>query len=261
MKTLAVLVTLLSLCCAIQTDYFVKPNESTTCPGLPCHTLSHYLKSTTQYFRSNTRISFLPGVHKLKLGNASALYIENLSNLTLAGYMPSSYAANSAEIVCVKPATLVFRNIVNLVMEYLSVIYCGYPLLDDEKRPSVAVYMMDITSLKLLCFSVENSTGYGIMGINILGNSSVSHSRFVFNNYHTLSSANCSDELGPCMGGNMRLFYTKLPESVVRITGNTSVLNIDSCVFSDGVAASDGLQRLSGGLAIIYYDKPLTVQH
>jgi len=197
LQVLTVLVILLTLCHAIQTEYFVKPDESTPCPGLPCHSLSHYiyLQSITQYkyFASDIRISFLPGVHKVD--NVSVLFIENVSNLTLAGYnVSSSYASNSAKIVCMKPAALIFFNTVNLVMKHLSIVYCGYPVYPRKhgKEPSAAVHMMDITSLTLLNISVENSTGYGIMGINVLGDSSVSHSRFIFNNYYTLTSTNCS---------------------------------------------------------------------
>ena len=36
------LVTLLT-CHANQTEYFAKPNDRVLCPGLPCHTLSHYM--------------------------------------------------------------------------------------------------------------------------------------------------------------------------------------------------------------------------
>ena len=43
LQVLAVLVTLLTLCHAIQTEYFVRPNDSTPCPGLPCDTFSHFL--------------------------------------------------------------------------------------------------------------------------------------------------------------------------------------------------------------------------
>ena len=54
-----------------------------------------------------------------------------------------------------------------------------------------AVFFFNITSLKLSHISVENGTGYGIMDINILGNSSVSYTQdlystifffFVYNN-------------------------------------------------------------------------------
>ena len=110
---------------------------------------------------------------------------------------------------------------------------------------SAAVYMIDITTLKLL-FSVENSTGYGIFTVNIL-NSYVSHSRFIFNNYYTLSSKKCSYGLGSCQGDKMYLFL----ESEISVTGNT-LLSIDACVFSDGVAVSDEVRRLSGGLTISY---------
>ena len=213
LQVLTVLVTLLSLCHAIQTEYFVKPNDSTPCPGLPCHTLSHYMKNTTQYFASNTRISFLPGVHEVD--KSSILYIKNVSNFIITGYNVSS--THATKVVCRRPAVLAFFNIVNLVIKHLSIVYCGFPL---EYEESVAVYLVDITSLVLSNISVENSTGYGIMGINILWKSSVSHSRFMFNNYYTLTSTNCSYGLGSCEGGNMYLLYGTLLEWAANLTGS-----------------------------------------
>ena len=267
LQVLPVLVKLLTLCHAIQTEYFVKPNESTPCSEPLCHTLSHHLAiislsarasgnntvslvNTTQY-TSNTKISFLPGVHKID--TMSVLYIVNVTNLTLAGYNVST--SHAARIVCNKPASLMFSSIVNLVIKHLSIIYCGSPIVtlkyrSEKKWSSVAVLLQYITSLMLSEISVENSTGYGILGRNIFGNSSVSHSRFIFSNYYTLSSTNCSYGLGSCMGGNMLLFYS---ESAVNITGSNSVLSIDSCVFSDGVDTSNGrILTFSGGLAIHY---------
>ena len=49
----------------------------------------------------------------------------------------------------------------------------------------------------------------------------------------------------------MYIFYHGIPESEINVTGNT-VLSIDACVFSDGVAVSDEVRRLSGGLTISY---------
>jgi len=197
LQILAVLVTLLTLCHANQTEYFVKPNDNVPCPGLPCHTLSHYMDNTTLYFASNTRISLLPGVHEAD--KSPGLHIENVSNFIVAGYNVSS--SHAAKVVCMKPATLVFFKVVNLVIKQLSIIHCGYPF---EYGQSAAVHLVDIISLNLSNVSVENSTGYGIMGINILGNSSVSYSRFIFNNYYTLNSKNCTSYgLGSCAGGNI----------------------------------------------------------
>ena len=266
MKTLqvvTVLVILPMLGHAIQTEYFVTPNEGTPCPALPCHTISHYLENTTQYFTSNTRISFLDGAHEIN--KSGVFHIKDVSNLTLTRYNVSG--SHAAKIMCMEPASLRFENIVNLVVKHLSVLYCGYPLMqlnDDKGRnSSVAVVLRYITSLKLSHISVENSIGFGVFGANILGDSSISYSRFMFNNYYTLSSTSCSSGPGTCRGGNMLLFYETLRESVLLTTGNTtSVISIDSCIFSYGVDISevpDNIQsRLAGGLTMWYYNG---VQH
>ena len=149
MKTLlvfAVLVTLVTLyhVMAIQTEYFIRPNDSTPCPEPLCHTLSHYLATlslsasgnntislvnTTQY-TSNTKISFLPGVHKID--TVSVLYIANVTNLTLAGYNVST--SHAAKIVCIKPASLMFSSIVNLVVN--TFIYYLLWLSNIQTQPS-----------------------------------------------------------------------------------------------------------------------------
>ena len=173
-EVLPVLVTLLMLGHAIQTEYLVKPNEGTVCPTLRCHTLSHYLENTTRYFTSNTRITFLHGVHEIK--ESGVFLVENVISLTLTGYNASG--SNAAKIICKEPAVLRFNNVINLVISHLSILYCGYPVLmfvNGKQLSSAAVYFLNIISLKLSNISVENSTGYGVVGANVLGNSSISH--------------------------------------------------------------------------------------
>ena len=130
----------------------------------------------------------------IKLINRGCSISNNISTLILTKYNASS--SHAAMIICMKPATLRFENIVNLVVKHLSILYCGYPVVclntKDKIRSGVALALMHITSLKLSDIAVENSTGYAVLGVNILGNSSISHSRFIFNNYYTLSSTNCS---------------------------------------------------------------------
>ena len=181
LMVIPILVTLMSLSYAIQTEYFVKPDESTPCPVLPCHTLSYYLENTTRYFTSNTKIIFLHGVHEIN--RSGVLLFKNGFNLTLSGYNASD--SNAAKIICKQPATLKFNNIENLVISHLSVLYCGYqvlPFMNGKELSSAAVCFLNVTVLKLLNISVENSTGYGVVGVNVLGTSSISHSKFLFNN-------------------------------------------------------------------------------
>ena len=250
LQVVAVLLTLLMVGHAIQIEYFVTPSKGTPCPAFPCHTLSHYLENTTQYFTFNTRISFLHGVHEI---NKSGVFtIKNVTNLTLTGYTVSS--SHAAKIICTQPAVLVFQNIVNLVLKHFTVLYCGYPFLTFRKMSSLAtsaaVFLRNITSLKLSEISVENSTGIGLVGTNILGNSSISHSRFSFNNYYTLASGsvNCSYGTGSCRGGNMCLLY----EAAVPLS--TNVLSIVSCEFSNGVDVLDKQYgKFSSGLSISFF--------
>ena len=126
----AILVTFLMLSHAIQTEYFVTPSEGTPCRALSCHTLSHYLENTTQYFTSNTRISFLHGVYKSRV-----FHIKQVFNLILTRYSASS--SHTATIICMKPATLRFENIVNLVVKHLSILYCGYPVVQLNTKDKI----------------------------------------------------------------------------------------------------------------------------
>ena len=111
------------------------------------------------------------------------------------------------------------------------------------------MFLLDVTSLKLSHISVENSTGFGVFGKNVLGNSSISHSRFMFNNYYTLWSTTCSYGTGLCNGGNLYLNYAAIPNNVSTVAG---IISIDSCIFSDGVDISE--KALSSGFAIDFRD-------
>ena len=59
--------------------------------------------------------------------------------------------------------------------------------------------------MKLSDITVENSTGYAVLGVNILGDSSISHSRFIFNNYYTKFN-----KLFPCTAKKKLLFQLSI---------------------------------------------------
>ena len=147
LQTAAILVILLISGHAILTEYFVKPNESTRCPALPCHTLSYYLGNTTRYFTSNTRISFLNGVHDIN--KSGVLLIKKFSTSLLLDTMCLAQILQKPRL---QPAILRFNKITNLVINHLSVLYCGYPVLqfvNGKELSSAALYFLNIFSLKL----------------------------------------------------------------------------------------------------------------
>ena len=61
------------------TVLYVKPTESTPCPGEPCHTLDEYVQNGSQYFVSDTTVEFLQGTHNL----SQPLNISGVNNLSL----------------------------------------------------------------------------------------------------------------------------------------------------------------------------------
>ena len=89
------------------TVLYVKPTESTPCPGEPCHTLDEYAQNTSQYFVSDTTVEFLPGTHNL----SQLLNISSVNNLSLVA---RNVARNETVIRLSEP--LWFTNVSNLTI-------------------------------------------------------------------------------------------------------------------------------------------------
>ena len=97
--------------------------------------------------------------------------------------------------------------------------------------------------------SVQNSTGYGLLAINILGNSSLQDSRFLFNNYYTLPDPQNSRSykakiLPSCQGGCAIFFFAELANCLNGFQQN--MLDIVSTEFwfgADLVCGSHSLPR------------------
>ena len=71
--------------------YYVKPSHNSSLPyacpsSYPCHTLQYYVKNSTAFFKSDSTLQFLPGIHILESNEGNKpTTIENVQNLTLIG--------------------------------------------------------------------------------------------------------------------------------------------------------------------------------
>jgi len=138
---------------------------NTTC--LHCHNLKHYLLNITKYFTSNTQLLFLPGLHYLH----TDLIIQNICNISLIGNgtMPDTV------IQCNSLVGIVMTNITNLVVTNITVRSC----LGNEYN-NATVLIKQCTNVQLRHVVIEEShDSYGIVGINILGDS---HFSYITNN-------------------------------------------------------------------------------
>ena len=181
---------------------FVKPDENTTCPGQPCYTLETCAYYSDQCFGSNTTVYFLAGQHVLDLKNFSQyqpLYqyviIRDKVSLHLVGeggpptdpFQPEPFS----RITCISQVSFYFHNIMNLSMVNLTFINCGaIPPTPAALRG--AIILDSITDASIFNTLVEQSSAFGLIAKNVIGNSVIFGSKLSGNRN----------------GGNMYLMYT-----------------------------------------------------
>ena len=152
--------------------YNVTPEDhyypNTTCHH--CHNLQHYLLNTTKYFTSNTQLLFLPGPHHLH----TDLIIQNFNNISLIGSTTNG-ATPDTVIQCNSSVGIVITNITNLIVTDITVRSC----LGNEYNHAT-VLIKQCTNVQLRHVVIEEShNSYGIVSINILGDS---HFSYITNN-------------------------------------------------------------------------------
>ena len=207
--------------------YFVKPSiPSTTCPGQPCYTLEYYVLNAPEVFtQSNVTLKFLSGVHLLDYDQPVKIkYVENFAMFgaeirdgnTGAWEIPIP----SSEIRCRGSFGFEITFSYNVSIQNLLFTNCG-ALYDQQqgKQPfKIVLAIAEVVDFSVSGLVIQNSTGYGILGSNLLGKSIITRSAFVFNR---------GDET--FYGGNVRIDYYQCPQGK-----SNSTLIIEASRFSHG---------------------------
>ena len=198
-------------------SYIVTTNGTCVCPNSTlCKTLDWYILNQITYFTSNTTFCFLSGTHVL---NSGSLKIENISNITFIGLgawnqmsifdkviefnfyesfdgeKDIQFQEPSAIIQCVNFSGFYFNSIYNLSVINITISDCGANVTIYTQRIIqqayaygadsqwyAAIIMINISNLYVDTVSIQNSTGYGLIGINVLGYCNIQGSSFVGNN-------------------------------------------------------------------------------
>ncbi len=264
--------------CSGDSNYYIKSTNGSgaECPTLdqPCHPLSHYLtQEATGNFPTNSTIHFLPGIHEVNEPNGYFV-VSNADNITLLGYTESDREPLlGTYIVCQSQTIFAFFNISNLTIKNLSFFYCGHPIgvyysellriyraaLQTSSDLNAALMFIHVNSLQVSRLEVKHSRGYGFLGVNLLGSSSIAHS--VFNssnaymyNYH-MGICDLLIFVGRsvCQGGNMLLVFVDPPECQSNQSLKVNTLDISYSVFRDGFGiTSDVLFGLETAYPIVH---------
>lgn len=108
-----VLLLLLSIALARRQVYYVRPNDSYSCPGQPCLTLDKYTERTRKYFTKGSTFEFLAGNHSI----LNTVILSRISDVTFRGNLDLNVTLifkNKAAILCDHVTKLVIEKLVFL---------------------------------------------------------------------------------------------------------------------------------------------------
>ena len=261
-------------------NLYVKPSPAFgECPqDVVCLTLSEYLQNVSDFLTSNTAIRFLPGNHTLSRSGPShdLLFAANVHHLSLLGHSSQNTIIN-----CTEKLGLTIINAANIQISNMMIINCGQMItsllnetyyeysLNIHKSTKAALAFFNVYSLKLQSVQIEGSHGYGLFGVDVDGNSSVTNCTFSHNGWKQIdnSEPNYSNTENP-PGGNALFVYPCSKPLIVLPLPNSKLqdtLSISHCDFAHGIDTTsldfemwgrhNSSHAISGGsgLGILFY--------
>ena len=188
---------LLISCTARAKQFYVIPSSSTRCPSDPCYSLADVVQNPSQYFVSNTAIKFLPGHHRTNITKDLSVLVKDVKNISMIGYDHTNKSSKSM-ILCTGSMGFAFINVTMLIIAKLSFALCGahfpFPVegkfvyLDDivtkihfTNESKVTFYFLQTVNVTISEVNISNSSGAGLLGINMLGLSNISQTVFTAN--------------------------------------------------------------------------------
>ena len=266
--------TLLQAVSSSSNELFVKPAHDDDCLNqLPCFTFTEYIQNASSYFVSNTNVFFRPGRHIIY--EYTQLIVEDISSLSLVGAdrrMLEGGMLNTI-IECLQEGGFVFRNVKFLHISDIEVVRCGWKLpaslistLPPTPHARAALLMINVYSMVLETVSIGESSGYGLLGVNILGNSSVTGCSFNYNMWRDGQGEviynGGQNESRP--GGNALLVFNPKASDLLMEQDpelQQHVFQVTDCEFAHGVDASTWYKKglheytLGGGSGLGFYLK------
>ena len=162
-------------------QFYVIPSGSTSCPKDPCYTLTDVVQNSSQYFASDTVIKFLPGNHQTNITRDFSMLIKDVRNISMIGFDHTDNSSKSV-IQCTGPLGFAFLEVNTLKIDKLSFSNCGGQIPMNIKvqykllKPGsfLTFFFLKTTNVTISEVNISNSTGAGIIGVNMFGVSNIS---------------------------------------------------------------------------------------
>ena len=228
---------------------YVKPSPAFgECPqDEVCLTLSEYLQNVSDFLTSNTAIHFLPGNHTLSRSepNHDLLFAANVHDLSLFGHSSQTTILN-----CTKKLGFAITNAVNIHISNIMITNCGQMIsgllkatnydLNIHKNTTASLAFFNVSSLTLKNVKVEGSHGYGLLGVDVGGNSNLTNCTFSHNGWKQINTSKLHSNTVNPPGGNVLFVYPCATElllllPVTEYSLQQHTLNISHCEFAHGI--------------------------
>ena len=161
-----------------------------------------------------------------------------------------TYLQSSTVIMCSNRSGIFFSNITNLTLSDLTLLNCGQ--YSSVTSQTAGIHINNVHNLLVESVSIQNSSGYGLYGVNVLGGSYIKGSSFVGNNQFVKDSLqqtsiyNCKNErgsiytnngplIGNYTGGNIFLKYKGENIRPIKLTIESTIvaLGMDASLVSE----------------------------
>ena len=218
---------------------FVRPSATEDCrEKQPCYSLADYVEDSGEWFTSGTTFLFLPGNHTVN--RHTSLAIQGIKNLAMTG-INASIGDHGVQIQCKGKLEFQFQSIHNLSITNLEFIECGLETFGSRDGMQAAIRCAKIDSLVLRNVNVRESYGYGMVGANILGVSTIVDCVFSNNGWRVTGSRSP-------MGGNALFLFADSYSGA----GLAHSFSVTRCKFINGTATKNwrpftGALELGGG--------------
>ena len=248
------------------------PSGNLSCPSdvneQPCYSLQETVANRSigeMIFQSNTKVVFLSGIHLLEFDDPLFVTVRDVQNLTLEGDDNTktglySLPEPATKVLCKTPVGFAFFSATNLSLINLTMSGCGANISDTQfieafvtlthgvhvigKEQKAALFLVNMRDLHIEHCSIQSSFGFGVLGVNTLGNTIISRSFFLANNIYVLSLERCqfsptdNSDYTACNGGNILLVFEDVfdcPSEKVQYS-----LTISASIFAFGITTFAG---------------------
>ena len=256
----------------------VSPNGK-QCTQSPCLAFKQLLEDSKYHFVSGNTLLLLPGNYTVN--STSYVTVKGISNFRLLGMASNTSSTPAVIFQCHGKLSFTFVNIMNLHISDIQFIRCGLPIQPNiiEKVQSIlngtqaALLLNNVTSMHARRLHIRESSGFGLLAINVIGQSEISSTVFSYNNYYaqvileeygSSIEETCQMKHGsftPCIGGSVHFFFQNdmIQDAIVRPVNRTIyALNIVDLEVISGVSGyiHEGYQQNyfsgSSGLSLIF---------